>query len=43
MIIIDELPFRYVDRQGFKEFMEVVEPRIPIPHYCCKGLYEDLF
>ena len=32
MIIIDELPFRYVEHQGFKKFMEVVESRFPIPH-----------
>ena len=32
MIIIDELPFKFVERQGFQEFMEIVEPRFPIPH-----------
>ena len=32
MIIIDELPFRYMEHQGFKKFMEVVEPRFPILH-----------
>jgi len=31
MIIIDELPFKFVERQGFQEFMKVVEPRFPIP------------
>ena len=31
MIIIDELPFKFVERQGFQEFMEIVEPRFPIP------------
>ena len=33
MIIIDELPFKFVERQGFQEFMEIVEPRFPIPHH----------
>ena len=33
MIIIDELPFRCVEHQGFKKFMEVVEPRFPILHH----------
>lgn len=32
MIIIDELQFKLVERQGFQEFMEIVEPRFPIPH-----------
>ena len=32
MIIIDELPFKFVERQGLQEFMEIVEPRFPIPH-----------
>ena len=32
MIIIDELPFKFVEHQGFQEFMEIVEPRFPIPH-----------
>ena len=41
MIIIDELPFKFVEHQGFQEFMEIVKPRFPIPH--CKGLCEDLF
>ena len=31
MIIMDELPFRFVEKQGFKDFMAVVEPRFPIP------------
>ena len=31
MIIIDELPFKFVEQQGFQEFMEIVEPRFPIP------------
>ena len=32
MIIIDELPFKFVEHQGLQEFMEIVEPRFPIPH-----------
>ncbi|KAK9985471.1 hypothetical protein SO802_030422 [Lithocarpus litseifolius] len=32
MIIINELPFKFVERQGFQEFMEIVEPRFPIPY-----------
>ena len=32
MIIIDKLPFKFVERQGFQEFMKIVEPRFPIPH-----------
>ena len=31
MIIIDELPFKFVERQDFQEFMEIVKPRFPIP------------
>ena len=31
MIIINELPFKFVEQQGFQEFMEIVEPRFPIP------------
>ena len=32
MIVIDELPFKFVEHQGFQEFMKTVEPRFPIPH-----------
>ena len=32
MIIIDELPFKFVERQDFQEFMKIVEHRFPIPH-----------
>ena len=32
MIIIDELPFKFVEWQGFQEFMKIVEPWFPIPH-----------
>ena len=32
MIIIDELPFKLVECQGFQEFMEIVERRFLIPH-----------
>ncbi|XP_031101991.1 zinc finger BED domain-containing protein RICESLEEPER 3-like [Ipomoea triloba] len=31
MIIIDELPFRFVDGQGFKRFILVCSPRFQIP------------
>ena len=33
MIIVDELPFRFVERDGFIYFMGVVEPRFPMPSY----------
>ena len=32
IIIIDELPFKFMERKGFQEFMETVEFRFPIPH-----------
>ena len=32
MIIIDELPFKFVEWQGFQEFMKIIEPWFPIPH-----------
>ena len=32
MIIIDELPFKFVEWQDFQEFMKIVEPWFPIPH-----------
>ena len=32
MIIIDELPFKVVECQGFQEFMEIVDSGFPIPH-----------
>ena len=46
MIIIDELPFKFVERQGFQEFMEIVKPRFPIPHRttiarACMKLYSS--
>ncbi|OMO99215.1 putative Zinc finger, BED-type [Corchorus capsularis] len=31
MIIVDELPFRFVEGKGFREFMEKAEPRFTIP------------
>jgi hypothetical protein len=31
MIIVDELPFRFVKHEGFNYYMNVVEPRFPIP------------
>ena len=32
MIIIDELPFKFMECHGFQEFMKIVESRLPIPH-----------
>jgi len=31
MIIVDELPFKFVEGDGFQEFMKTVEPRFLIP------------
>ncbi|PHT44243.1 hypothetical protein CQW23_18268 [Capsicum baccatum] len=31
MIILDELPFRFVEKEGFKQFMKVVQPLFRIP------------
>lgn len=31
MIIIDELPFKFVENQGFKDFMAEAQPRFKIP------------
>ncbi|KAF2304059.1 hypothetical protein GH714_026722 [Hevea brasiliensis] len=31
MIIVDELPFMFVEGEGFKEFMEVTQPKFRIP------------
>jgi hypothetical protein len=31
MIIVDELPFRFVKHEGFNYYMNVVEHRFPIP------------
>ena len=33
MIVIDKLPFKFVEHQGFQEFMEIVQPSFPIPHH----------
>jgi len=33
MIIVDELPFRFVEGEGFQDFMKTVKPRFSIP-YC---------
>ena len=32
MIIIDELPFRFVEKLGFKHFMSIACPKFQIPH-----------
>ena len=48
MIIIVELPFKFVEHQGFQEFMEIVKPRFPIPHRttivraCIKICYSEV-
>ncbi|GER44259.1 HAT family dimerisation domain containing protein [Striga asiatica] len=31
MVIVDELPFRFVDGDGFKNFMSIAQPRFKIP------------
>ncbi|XP_062157974.1 uncharacterized protein LOC133865569 [Alnus glutinosa] len=31
MIIVDELPFRFVEGEGFQDFIKTVEPRLSIP------------
>jgi hypothetical protein len=31
MIIVDELPFKFVEHEGFNYYMNVVESRFPIP------------
>ena len=31
MIIKDELPFRFVEAEGFQDFMKTIEPRFQIP------------
>jgi hypothetical protein len=31
MIIVEELPFRFVEGEGFKDFMKTIEPRFSIP------------
>jgi hypothetical protein len=31
MIIVDELPFRFVEGEGFQDFMKTAEPRFSIP------------
>uniref|UniRef100_A0A2N9IQB5 BED-type domain-containing protein n=1 Tax=Fagus sylvatica TaxID=28930 RepID=A0A2N9IQB5_FAGSY len=46
MIIVDELPFRFVEHEGFIYYMNVVEPRFPIPSRVtvakdCMKLYLD--
>jgi hypothetical protein len=46
MIIVDEQPFRFVEHEGFIYYMNVVEPRFPIPSHVtvtkdCMKLYLD--
>ena len=46
MIIIDKLPFKFVEQQGFQEFMKIVDPRFPIPHHttiarACVKIYSN--
>jgi hypothetical protein len=33
MIIVEELPFRFVEGEGFKDFMKTIEPRFSIPSH----------
>ena len=33
MVIIDELPFRFVEKEGFKQFMKVAQPCFHIPSH----------
>lgn len=39
MIIMDELPFRFVERKGFRRFMSIAQPRFEIP--CRKTVAKD--
>ncbi|WJX61075.1 cellulase [Trifolium repens] len=46
MVIIDELPFKYVENEGFKMFMSEAQPRFKIPSRVsvardCLNLYFD--
>ncbi|MFS7986250.1 putative Zinc finger BED domain-containing protein [Helianthus anomalus] len=46
MLIIDELPFSFVERVGFQEFCKVVNPRFIVPSCAtvtrdCKGYFID--
>ena len=47
MIIIDELPFRQVEKEGFKNFCMVMQPRFNVPSRttvardCLKLFYEE--
>ena len=46
MIIIDELLFKFLEWQDFQEFMEIVEPKFPIPHHttiarACMEIYSS--
>ncbi|KAH0634432.1 hypothetical protein KY290_037845 [Solanum tuberosum] len=31
MVIVDELPFKFVEKEGFRNFMKVAQPRFKIP------------
>ncbi|WOL01424.1 HAT family dimerization domain-containing protein [Canna indica] len=46
MITVDELPFRFVENQGFRDFMSEAQPRFKIPSRItiardCMELYEE--
>ncbi|XP_028103742.1 uncharacterized protein LOC114302863, partial [Camellia sinensis] len=44
MIIIDELPFRFVDGVGFKRFCNVMQPKFKIPsRYTVAGDIVDIY
>ncbi|XP_060212248.1 zinc finger BED domain-containing protein DAYSLEEPER-like [Lycium barbarum] len=47
MIIIDELPFSFVEKEGFKKFMQVAQPLFQVPSRRtvtrdCYGRYDEL-
>ena len=46
MIVVDEIPFKFVERDGFKKFMAAACPRFKIPSRAimtrdCLNLYID--
>lgn len=44
MIIVNELPFRFVEGEGFQDFMKTVESKFSIfPHYTMMKDYFKLF
>jgi len=46
MIILDELPFNFIENQGFKSLYQVMQPRFDVPSYLviwrdCLKIYVD--